>query len=410
MKVILGIGVLYALTIQSVSAQERFFQVQSIDTMKYSRDTAREKLNDSSFDQEIEIQVKNIAATGATHVAIATPYDEEFLPFLKRWVAAARFNHLKVWFRGNWSGWEGWFDYPPIDAATHLEKTKTFILSNRSLFEDGDVFTACPECENGGPGDPRKTQKIADFRAFLVAENTVVNNTFQIIDKKVTTHYYSMNGDVARVVMDKQTTIDLGGVITIDHYVATPDLLITDIKNYISHTQGTVALGEFGAPIPDINGPLSEKEQALWIDSALNKLVQIPQLVAINYWTNKGSSTALWNDDNTPRQGVAVLTTYFKPYTLSGVVRGKDGNALSDVLAIGKERSYISKDGTYVLPVLEGETITFQKQSYISKSVTITGNNTKNIHQNIVLEMKSPSLFHQILFQVLHFFKSLHIW
>src|SRR3990167_8157982 len=73
-----------------ISARERFFQVQSIDTMKYSRDVAREKLKDFSYDKEIETQVKNIAETGASHVAIATPYDDEFLPFLRRWVKAAR--------------------------------------------------------------------------------------------------------------------------------------------------------------------------------------------------------------------------------------------------------------------------------------------------------------------------------
>src|SRR3989304_760988 len=68
----------------------RIWPVQAIDTMKYSRDLAREKLNDPSFDAVIDEQVRIIAETGATHVAIATPYDEEFLPFLTRWVSAAR--------------------------------------------------------------------------------------------------------------------------------------------------------------------------------------------------------------------------------------------------------------------------------------------------------------------------------
>ena len=57
---------------------------QSIDTMKYSRDVAREKLYDPSFDAIIDRQVGAIAETGATHVAIAVPYDEEFVPFLER--------------------------------------------------------------------------------------------------------------------------------------------------------------------------------------------------------------------------------------------------------------------------------------------------------------------------------------
>ena len=68
----------------------RFWNFQAIDTMKYSRDLSREKLNDLTFDITIERQIKQIADTGATHVGIATPYDEEFLPVLKRWVKYAR--------------------------------------------------------------------------------------------------------------------------------------------------------------------------------------------------------------------------------------------------------------------------------------------------------------------------------
>lgn len=74
------------------------WEVRSIDTVKYSRDLASEKLEDPSFDEVIDLQVKNIAQTGATHVAIGTPYDPKFLPFLRKWVSAARKNRLNVWF------------------------------------------------------------------------------------------------------------------------------------------------------------------------------------------------------------------------------------------------------------------------------------------------------------------------
>src|SRR3972149_11347222 len=110
-KILIIFTILVFFAPKTILARERFFQVQSIDTMKYSRDVAREKLKDFSYDKEIETQVKNIAETGASHVAIATPYDDEFLPFLRRWVKAAREKGLNVWFRGNFSGWENWFDY-----------------------------------------------------------------------------------------------------------------------------------------------------------------------------------------------------------------------------------------------------------------------------------------------------------
>ena len=49
------------------------WEVRSVDTVKYSRDVAREKENDPSYDEVINLQVKNIANLGATHVAIGTP-------------------------------------------------------------------------------------------------------------------------------------------------------------------------------------------------------------------------------------------------------------------------------------------------------------------------------------------------
>src|SRR3989344_9295997 len=120
----------------STPSHSTWWEFASIHTMKYSRDLSREKLNDPSFNAIINQQVAQIAGTGVTHVAIATPYDEEFYPMLVRWVASARRNNLKVWFRGNWSGWEGWFNYPKISREEHIKKTEEFIKNHQDLFED----------------------------------------------------------------------------------------------------------------------------------------------------------------------------------------------------------------------------------------------------------------------------------
>src|SRR5258708_35192946 len=100
------------------------WQIESIDTMKYSRDMARADLTSSNFASDAEKQMADIAATGANYVAIDTPYDDEFLPVLQVWVRAARENGLHVWFRGNFSGWEGGFNYSKLDEATELQKTR----------------------------------------------------------------------------------------------------------------------------------------------------------------------------------------------------------------------------------------------------------------------------------------------
>lgn len=285
--------------------------VMSLDTMKYSRDYAREKLGDQSFDQVIESQVKNIAATGATHIALATPYDPEFVPFLTRWVDSARSHGLKIWFRGNFSGWEGWFDYQPISREEHLAATKAFIKANPDLFEDGDLFTPCPECENGGPGDPRLTNDIAGHRRFLIATHNAATQAFWEIGKKASVGYHSMNYDVALAIMDKQTTAALGGVVTVDHYVKSPTKLNEDITKIAKLSGGHVFLGEFGAPIPDIHGKLNEAEQAQWLEDSLILLKSNPNLVGISYWVSVGGSTELWDDEGNAKAGVTTLTKYY---------------------------------------------------------------------------------------------------
>src|SRR5260221_5347891 len=107
-----------------IMPKQNQWQVRSIDTMKYSRDRSRQALDDLAFNKVIDKQISLIAKTGANYVAIDTPYDLEFLPILKRWVVVARRYHLHVWFRGNFSGWEGWFGYAKMSQHDHLKKTQ----------------------------------------------------------------------------------------------------------------------------------------------------------------------------------------------------------------------------------------------------------------------------------------------
>lgn len=294
-----------------ISGENKKWDIRSIDTMKYSRDIAREKVNDEVFSKVIDKQMAEIAETGANYVAIGTPYDDEFHSMLVRWVNAARKYKLHIWFRGNFSGWERWFDYPKIDGTTHVVKIEQFILDNSDLFKDGDIFTSCPECENGTGVELGDTQSLNRHRAFLIAEYGVTKKAFMQIGKKVKTGYYSMNGDLATVLMDKKTTEALGGVVVVDHYVDTPEKLAQDIRNLAKSSGGKIVLGEFGAPILDIHGKMTEKEQAEWISRALNEISTITDLIGINYWVNKGGSTALWNYDGTRKPAVKIITDFY---------------------------------------------------------------------------------------------------
>lgn len=337
-----------------------YWEYQVIDTMKYSRDRAREKLDDPSFDQVIESQVRHIAETGATHVAIATPYDEEFVPFLTRWVKAARSHGLRVWFRGNLSGWEGWFDYQKIGEREHIEKVRDFITGHSELFQNGDLFTSCPECENGGQGDPRRTGNIEGFRRFLIESHQSADAAFRSIGVLVDTRLFSMNGDVARLVMDEKTTVALGNVITVDHYVKTPEKLESDVRAFGKDGARKVFLGEFGAPIPDIHGRMSDTDQAFWLDQSLARLSRIPNLIGASYWLSVGGSTELWTDKGEARPAVAILRKYFRPKLIYGFVTDELGRPVQrSKVSVGKYESETDTHGYFQLRFLEdgGESI-----------------------------------------------------
>src|SRR3989338_114376 len=290
---------------------KRTWEIKSIDTMKYSRDAAGAKLNDPTFDQTIEIQIKNIADLGATHVALGTPYDEKFIPYLSRWVAASRRNNLKVWFRGNFSGWEGWFGYEKgLTREGHLEQMREFINKNGTLFENGDLFTPCPECENGGTGDPRRTGDVEGFRKFAVEEFQAANAEFRKIGKNVRT-VGSANYDVASLVFDEQTANAVGDIVVIDHYVKEPQKLAGNIRTLSQKAQAKIMLGEFGAPIPDIHGKISEEEQARWIDEALNLVKSQEEVIGINYWVSHGGSTAIFGNDHSKKLAAEIVKKYY---------------------------------------------------------------------------------------------------
>jgi hypothetical protein len=331
-----------------------FWKVQSIDTMKNSRDAARTDMTQL----QINAEVKRIADLGATHVTIDTPYDEDFIPRLKQWVFAARSNNLNVWFRGNFSSWEGWFDRSKNMTRTeHINATKTFILGHADLFSDGDIFTACPECENGSSGDPRTTD-LDGFRQFLISEHQVTEQAFAMIGKKVTTNYTSMNGDVARLVMDQTTTEKTGGIVSIDHYVPTPQKLVSDAQSIAKQSGGQIVLGEVGVPIPDIHGNLNEKQQADWMDTLMASLVEHPEVVALNYWVDQGGSTELWNSDGSPRMIAAVIRGYFKPHHISGTVGTSWGVPVAEasVQYLG-EAVQTDEKGRFDLPIVPNKPI-----------------------------------------------------
>ncbi len=337
---------------QSETVSHSWWDVQAIDTMKTSRDRSREFLSGSGNISSIsDAHAERIASTGATHIAIATPYDEEFLPILEQWVESARKYELNVWYRGNWSGWEQWFEYPSITREQHLEKTVAFLNDNQHLFEDGDIFQACPECENGGPGDPRHNGDEEGHKLFLIDLYQASAKIFEENNVDVDTRLNSMNGDVARLIMDPETTQALGGLVVVDHYVESPEELIEDLNEYAEQSGGQIILGEFGAPIPDIHGDMTHEEQAAWLDELFELMLETPSIVGMNYWTDTGSSTQLWNDAGEPRVAAGVVANYYTPKAISGVILDTNGRQIADAAIRTHQREGVSnQDGSFSVP------------------------------------------------------------
>jgi len=365
---------------QEIISQEQpsyLWQVRSVDTMKTSRDKARVRLHDLKFDTEIEKELQAVKNLGANYVAIDTPYDEEFLPYLKRWVQLARKTELKVWFRGNWSNWEGWFDYPKnLAPERHQAKTAEFIETHPDLFEDEDIFDPCPECENAGfwkqPDDNTK------YNEFIRNQRVVLKNSFSKIKKRVYTNDFSIIGGRAKEVLDKKTLDALDNLVTIDHYIKNPSSMTQYIDYFSRNFHTKVLVGEFGAPIPDINGPMDENQQTLFIDEVLQQLYKNKaDVLGINYYVLTEGTTKLLNDDGTQRQAVEVIKNYFIPGVIKGAVINTLGDKLKNIpvrTSDGLNITTTDRQGDYTI-VIPASTV----------DIVIGGNKYKTKEQNLVI-------------------------
>src|SRR3989344_876200 len=292
---------------------------------------------------------------------------------------AARRYGLNIWFRGNFSGWEKWFGYKAITRDEHKEKTAKFIRENSVLFADGDIFTPCPECENGGPGDPRRSGDAGGHKAFLIDLHETAENAFAATGVQVESGFFSMNGDVARLIMDAETTKALGGVVVVDHYVSSPKQLKEDIIALVKQSGGLIVLGEFGAPIPDLHGPMDEDAQAAWIGESLRAVSQVPEVIGVNYWTSVGGSTELWDSKGDSRLAVQVLKLFFTPNIVRGRVINEIGKPITQAFVSSDNRRVVSDQaGNFTLPILDEQALlTIQAPGYDVKQAQIEKSNTE---------------------------------
>lgn len=357
---------------------DRFFPIQSIDTMKYSRDSAQNK----SVTEQIPLLVSQAATLGPTHIAIGTPYDEEFYPVIKKWADEIHKRGLRVWFRGNFSGWEGWFNYPKFtDYNQHHILQSQFIRKHPELFVAGDIFTPAPEPENGVIGDPRSSDENKQkFLDFLPRSYRTCIDSFKAINKpEISCGYFSTNGDIAKYIFTPQLIASIGNRIVIDHYVKTPQQLAADIVALSDRFKVPIVLGEFGAPIPDIQGEMDEQQQAAYVQQVMRELVKIKDKVGgINYWTGFGGSTAIFNDDFQMKKAGIIITDYYQPELLEGIVSDTFEFAVPNATVSTPNFLYQTKtqtNGTFKLLISRDvQDIMVSKNGFISYKKTIIHN------------------------------------
>jgi hypothetical protein len=303
------------------SFPKKWWQVTSIDTMKVSRDMAQNTIDVT--DEVIDLNARLVADAGSTHMAIGTPYDKEFIPVMKRWIEAGRKHNINIWFRGNFSGWEnennsghGWFNYPLLESISeHHELTKRFLQTHVDLFKSGDIFTSCPEPENGHliNGFWRSEQDKENLRKFMVDSYRICEAGFQKIAQEtgenVSYGYFSHNGDVAKAI-GRETATLIGRKVGLDHYVYDT----AEMGAWIDDTQATYGgdielfLGEYGAPRD--NTPMDPKIQAEFIDTMLREEITPRKLHAVNYWVLSNGNTALY-DQTGEKPSYKVIQSYY---------------------------------------------------------------------------------------------------
>jgi hypothetical protein len=388
-----------------------FWRYQCVDTMKISRDRAREMITRSDVVRIVTDEVNKISELGANCIAVGTPYDEEFIPYLQLWVTSARQKNLVVWFRGNWSGWEGWFSYPStLTPREHLQKTREFITVHKDLFVDGDIFTSAPEAENGAYFKNNVFSRQTEFRSFLVSSNTNAQEAFKGINKQVITHWSSLSGGVAKGVLDTESIGGLQGTVTIDHYVKDPREMAEFVHHFADTYKARVVFGEFGAPIPDLNGSMSELEQAAFVQKLLRSLYQDrTSIEGVNYWTLSDSSTEIVTQSGDFRSVAEVLKNYYQPGFLYGTIRNSAGDLLENVRVTDQTQQTLGislGDGDYAFPYPAGMSeLVFEGDGYKPFSVRVSLVRSTKIQNDVFLEPKNKDwlyLLREFLYKTLY--------
>ena len=173
--------------------------------------------------------------------------------------------------------------------------------------------------------------------------------------------------------------------------------------NYFWQNSKTKSLvSEFGAPIPDMNGPMNETEQAEFVRQILEVLYKNRDKVeGLNYWVLSLGTTSLINDDATPRQVLDVIKQYFSPSLIQGKVTNSLGEGVKDItIKTGDNATQVKTDnsGNYILTIPPRKfTLILDHPDYPTQNIDLETTQTKQIiTQNFSIEPKNPGIWYKL--------------
>lgn len=308
------------------------WNLQSVDAMKYTKDVicSQGSYNSTWIDQWLDKAVE----VGATHVAISQPYDNpacgNSLTYTQLWVDRIRAKGLKVWHRHMPMAFEGIYSTTKSNSDYYFDMISSYITSNPTLFDTGDIFTPIPEPQNGGIngvtgcGSVCQFQSQKDFNnwlktAMLVSELSFKQLGYNPGDVKI--GYFGFDGFVVwgecnpdwnGILTD--ATVSRMGNIAIDHYECGGRSMVTALtdttKSFRKKYPTTpLYIGEWGT-ITATNSA----QQVTAVTNAYNAFITA-NVQGVNYWHlgTGASNEALVNADWSVRAAFNTLKSFFLP-------------------------------------------------------------------------------------------------
>lgn len=290
---------------------------KSVDIMKLSKDNVLNPLSDTYM----RIVAQNLRMSGLSHISISVPLD--YPDYAKRWAQAIHGFGLKVLHRGTWNAIEGLYgvekavgmNRPPDTINYWVSKTREYILSNPTLFEDGDLWGPLPErTENIFQDEtsflpydePGIQANYVDFFNRLVDDCKVA---FEQIGKQVKIGFTANNYSEVASGWIYQSFFDKAGITCVDHYgvTHTPSEMDGDLRGIYASKVKPVFLQEWGNYWN--NGDIHD---AWAMFDTLTILANDGVLVGFNYWGGwPGNPESILNPDFSLNDKGKLLGEYF---------------------------------------------------------------------------------------------------